>query len=166
MADDPKKDAQLEARFWAAIRKDMTVMLGLGSEIEYRPMTAQLATDEDQGPFWFFASQDSDLVQHLSGMPRPASFHFVSKGHDIWSTVSGTLSLDMDRAMIDRLWNPYVSAWYEKGKDDPNLALLRMDPSHAKIWKDGSSLVAYAMTLFGRDPTQAYKDNIADVSLR
>ena len=54
-----------------------------------------------------------------------------------------------DRAVIDRLWNPFVAAWYEGGKDDPKLLLLRMDLSHAKIWKDGSSLVAYALTLLG-----------------
>jgi general stress protein 26 len=72
----------------------------------------------------------------------------------------------MNRAMIDKLWNPYVSAWYEDGKDDPKLLLLRMDLSHAKIWKDGSSLVAYALTLLGRDPQQDYQDNVASVSLR
>lgn len=166
MADDPKKDAQLEARFWAAIRRDMTGMLGLGSEVEHRPMTAQLASEEDRGPFWFFATKDSDLVRHLSGQPREASFHFVSKGHDLWASVSGTLALDMNRAVIDKLWNPHVAAWYDGGKDDPDLALLRMDADHARIWKDASSLAAYALTLLGRDPTQDYRDNVADVSLR
>ena len=167
MADDASKDDELEARFWKALRKDMTVMLGLGTEIEYRPMTAQFATDEDHGPAWFFTSTDTDLGRHVSqGGAQEASFHFVSKGHDIWATVSGTLQADMNRGMIDKLWNPYVAAWYEKGKDDPTLLLLRMDLSHAKIWKDGSSLVAYALTLLGRDPKQDYQDNTASVSLR
>jgi general stress protein 26 len=167
MADDPKKDAQLEARFWASLRKDMTVMLGLGSEIEYRPMTAQLASEEDRGPAWFFTATDTDLGRHVqqSGA-QEASFHFVSKGYDIWATVSGTLQVDMNRAMIDKLWNPYVSAWYQGGKDDPKLLLLRMDLSHAKIWKDGSSLVAYALKLFGHDPQKDYQANTASVPLR
>ena len=30
--------------------------------------------------------------------------------------------------MIDRLWNPFVAAWFE-GKDDPKLQLLRFDPA-------------------------------------
>jgi general stress protein 26 len=163
---DAEKDAELEARFWAALRKDMTVMLGLGTEIEYRPMTAQFATKEDHGPAWFFTSTDTDLGRHVQGGAREASFHFVSKGHDVWATVSGMLQVDMNRAMIDQLWNPYVSAWYEDGKDDPKLLLLRMDLSHAKIWKDGSSLVAYALTLLGRDPQKDYQDNVASVNLR
>jgi general stress protein 26 len=167
MTDDAKKDAQLEARFWKEIRDDMTVMLGLGSEIEYRPMTAQFATKEDHGPAWFFTSTDTDLGRHVrDGGAQQSSFHFVSKGHDIWATVSGMLQVDQNRAMIDELWNPYVSAWYEGGKDDPKLLLLRMDLQHAKIWKDGSSLVAYALTLLGRDPQKDYQDNVASVPLR
>ncbi len=167
MADSQEKDAELEARFWAALRKDMTVMLGLGSEIEYRPMTAQLATEEDHGPAWFFTSTDTDLGRHVQGGgAQQASFHFVSKGHDIWATVSGTMQVDNNRAMIDKLWNPYAAAWYEHGKDDPKLALLRMDLQHGKIWKDGSSLVAGFLAILGRDPKKDYQDNVAEVSLR
>ena len=42
MADDASKDAEIEARFWTALRKDMTVMLGIGRHQDARPMTAQL----------------------------------------------------------------------------------------------------------------------------
>ncbi len=157
-------DAEITAKFWAALRKDMTVMLGLDREVDQRPMTAQLEGDEDSGPVWFFGAKDSDLVGQLA-TPVDAQFSFVSKGHDVWATVSGTLTLDNDRAMIEALWNPYVAAWYEDGKDDPNLALMRFDASHAKIWLDGSSLIAGVLAIFGRDPKEDYKDNIAEVSL-
>ncbi len=166
MTDDPQKDAAIEARFWAALRKDMTVMLGLGTEIESRPMTAQLEDDENHGPIWFFGNTESDLVEHLGQGAKDASFHFVSKGHDVWATVSGTIQVDNNRAMIDKLWNPYAAAWYENGKDDHKLALLRMDLQHAKVWKDGSSLVAGFLSILGRDPKKDYQDNVADVSLR
>jgi general stress protein 26 len=166
MADDPRKDAELEARFWAALRKDMTVMLILGEEIESRPMTAMLADKEDHGPVWFFTAKDTELVRHLGGGAKEASFHFVSKGHDVWATVSGMIQPDMDRAMIDRLWNPFVAAWYDQGKDDPKLALLRMDLNHAKIWREGNSLAAGFLALLGRDPKKDYQDNVTEGPLR
>ena len=68
--------------------------------------------------------------------------------------------------MIEKLWNPYVAAWYPGGKDDPNLALFRFNADEAKIWKDGSSLVAGVLALFGKDPGKSYEDNVAEVSLR
>lgn len=166
MADDPQKDAEIEARFWKALRSDMTVMLGLGSEIDQRPMAAQLEGKEDRGPVWFFGHTDSDLYEALGERTKEAQFSFASKGHDVWATVAGRLRVDRDRAKIDALWSPQAAAWYENGKDDPKLLLLRFDIDHAKVWKDGSSLIAGFLSILGRDPKQDYKDNVAEVGAR
>ena len=37
---------------------------------------------------------------------------------------------------------PEEGAWYEGGKTDPKLALLRLDPEKAEIWLDASSIIA------------------------
>jgi general stress protein 26 len=156
---------ELEARFWKALRSDMTVMLGLdGVEDGHaRPMTAQV--EGDHGPIWFFASKEQQIVRHL-GQGRRAIATFASKGHDLFATLHGNLSLDDDRATIDRLWNRYVAAWFE-GKDDSKLALLRLDPESAEIWEDASSLIAgLKMFLGAGDPKQDYKDQTAKVDLR
>ena len=67
--------------------------------------------------------------------------------------------------MIDRLWNRFVAAWFEGGKDDPKLALLRLDAERAEIWLDGSSLVAGAKMMLGMDPKKDYKGKVAEVPL-
>jgi general stress protein 26 len=155
---------ELEARFWKALKSDMTMMLGLdGVEDGHaRPMTAQL--EGEGSPIWFFTSKDNGIVKGL-GQGNRAIATFVSKGHDLFATVHGSLAEDTDPAVIDRLWNPYAAAWYEHGKDDPKLALLRLDAEKAEIWLDGSSLVAGVMALFGSDPKKNYKDNVAEVDL-
>ena len=158
-------DAEIEAKFWAALRKDMTVMLSIGRHQDARPMTAQLEGKEDRGPVWFFASTDTVVVQEAEEA-QDATFTFVDKGHGVWANVVGSVTVSRDRARIDELWNPMVAAWYEGGKDDPKLRLLRFDPSEAKIWLDGSSLVAGVLALLGRDPKKDYQDNVAEVSLR
>lgn len=73
--------------------------------------------------------------------------------------------MDKDRAAIDRLWNRFVAAWFEGGKEDPKLALLRFDPQEAEIWLDGSSVMAGIKMLLGFDPKESYKDNVAKVDL-
>ena len=154
---------ELEAKFWKALKSDMTMMLGLdGVEDGHaRPMTAQF--EEERGPIWFFTAKDNAIVQQLSPASR-AIATFASKGHELFATVHGALSLDNDRAVIDRLWNRFVAAWYE-GKDDPKLALLRFDAERAEIWLDGSSVAAGIKMLIGVDPKQDYKDNVAEVVL-
>jgi general stress protein 26 len=156
---------ELEAKFWKALKSDMTMMLGLvGAEDGHtRPMTAQI--EGERGPIWFFTAKDHALVQNLSRGSR-AIATFAAKGHDLFATVHGRLSLDNDRATIDRLWNPFIAAWFEGGKDDPKLALLRLDAERAEIWLDGSSIVAGIKMLFGADPKREYKDQVAEVALR
>ncbi|MFZ0848061.1 MAG: pyridoxamine 5'-phosphate oxidase family protein, partial [Hyphomicrobiaceae bacterium] len=128
---------ELEAKFWKALKSDMTMMLGLdGVEDGHaRPMTAQV--EADRGPIWFFTARDNALVQNLANGDR-AIATFTSKGHDLFATIHGSVRLDNDGAVIDRLWNRYIAAWYQGGKDDPQLALLRLDPERAEIWLDAS----------------------------
>lgn len=156
---------ELEENLWKSLRSDMTMMLGLdGLEDGHtRPMTAQL--EGDRGPIWFFSSKDNVLVENLPRGDR-AIATFTSKGHDLFATLHGKLSLDNDPATIDRLWNRYVAAWFEGGKSDPKLALLRLDPERAEIWLNASSIVAGIKLLFGADPKEQYKDNVANVDLR
>lgn len=154
----------LEKRFWKALKSDRTVMLGLdGVEDGHtRPMT--VLCDGDRSPLWIFTARDNGIVQRLAEGHR-AIATFTSKGHDLYATLHGNLVIDNDRAAIDRLWNPFVAAWYEGGKDDPKLVLLRFDAERAEIWRDGSSLVAGVKMLLGVDPKQDYAGKVAEVRL-
>jgi len=156
---------EIERKFWKALKSDRTVMLGLDG-VEHgqtRPMTAQF--EHDRSPIWFFAGRDNGFVRALQpGQAVIAAFS--SKGHDLFASIAGTLQEDADRAVIDRLWNPFVAAWYEGGKDDPNLVLLRLDASEAEIWLNENNLLAGVKMLFGIDPKQDYADKMAQVDLR
>jgi general stress protein 26 len=35
---------------------------------------------------------------------------FAAKDHDLFATLHGSLSIDTDRTMIDRLWNRFIEA--------------------------------------------------------
>jgi general stress protein 26 len=158
--------AEIEAKFWKSLHDDRTVMLGLtGDDGHSQPMTAQtLDEDESRGPIWFFSAKDTDLVRQLGGSHR-ATLHFSSKAHQLFASVQGDLTASNDRAMIDRLWNRFVAAWYEGGKDDPKLQLLRFDPEHAHVWLNENSLMAGVKLLLGRDPKREYHDKVADITL-
>lgn len=156
---------ELEAKFWKALKSDRTLMLGLdGVEDGHaRPMTAQ--AENERSPIWFFTAKDNALVRLLAKNDR-AIASFVSKGHDLFATIHGRLSVDNDPGTIERLWNPFVAAWYPGGKTDPTLALLRLDAETAEIWLNGSSLVAGVKMLLGVDPRKDYKDKVGEVTLR
>jgi general stress protein 26 len=165
MEEAMSKEADLAAKFWKALKSDRTVMLGLPGDPDGKgqPMTVQFDGDHS-GPLWIFTSNDNDLVVSIGGSERDGLIQFVSKGHDLFATVDGRITVDTDYTTVERLWNPFVAAWFT-GKDDPKLRLLRFEPSHAQIWLNEHSLLAGVKMMFGSDPKQDYKDKVADVEL-
>jgi general stress protein 26 len=161
------KEAELAARFWKKLKSDRTVMLGLAGveDGHSQPMTAQVE-DEDagNGPVWFFSARDTDFVRQL-GEGRRAVAHFAAKDHELFASLDGPLVPCNDRATIDRLWNPFVAAWYPGGKDDPKLQLLRMNPDRLQVWLNDSGVLAGVKLLLGRDPKKEYAGKVADVNL-
>lgn len=159
---DQKQD--LADQFWEKLDDSPFVMLGLKGSGFSRPMTAQI--DEDR-TIYFFASREEQLVQQLA-QSADAMATFASKGHDFFASIAGRLSFDNERQKIDRLWNPMISAWYDKGKDDPDLVLLRFDAAKADVWDatTGSGLKAAWVKLTGGDPGEQMKDdNRAEIAL-
>ncbi len=157
-------DAEITEKFWKALKSDMTVMLGVeGVEHDKtQPMTAQLLDESHY--IWFFTTRDNGLVRGMRQNDR-AIATFASKGHDLFATIDGRLEEDNDRETIDALWSPFAAAWYEGGRDDPNLQLIRLDPSSAQIWLNENSVFAGIKSLLGRDPKQDYRDKVAEVAL-
>ena len=106
-------------------------------------LTAQL--DEDLvDTLFFFVGKDNRLIGKNKAMAQ-----FVSKGHDFFACLSGDLSQNNDPAMIDKLWNNQVEAWFPGGKNDPNLALLRLDIGSAELWETDMSISGRVKMLFG-----------------
>ena len=90
---------------------------------------------------------------------------------NLGKTDSGVVSVTSLWAEEGVYWpmdfEPYTpSHHFEGGKNDPKLALLRLDAERAEIWENASSVVAGIKTLFGADPKQDYRDKVAKVRLR
>lgn len=172
---DESPETRLKKKFWEELQDDRTLMLGLHGvdDDRTRPMTAQVdlaedADEEDGGPIYFFASRNEGVGQDLKDKAR-AIATFVSKGHGLFASIHGTLSEWNGRAVVDRLWNPFVDAWYKEGKDDPNLILIKFNATRAEIWEsDGlGTLKATALKwAFDIDPgKKLQKEHQAEVKL-
>jgi len=154
----------LERKLWKHLHDDRTVMLGIDAENGHtRPMTA--LAEGDRSPLWFFTSRDNELVRLLDA-PRRAIAAFAAKDHALFASIEGRLALDTDRAVVARLWNPFIAAWYEGGQDDPKLALLRLDTDSAQVWLNENSMLAGVKLLLGVDPKKDYADKVGEVDLR
>jgi general stress protein 26 len=158
-------ETEIRDRFWKELKGERTIMLGIdgvpGGGMQ--PMTA-LVEEDDGGPLWVFTSSETELARAV-GDGKPAYATFTGKGHDLFANITGQLIIDNNPVVIDRLWNSWVAAWFEGGKADPKLTLLRFDADHAKIWLNATPLGAAIEWLLHRDPKHSYKDKVAEVAL-
>lgn len=174
--DDQSTEERLGKKFWEEISgHNGFVMLGLQGvdNDRTRPMTAQVvkadgADKGDPGTIYFFASKSEELVRDL-GQSHAAIATFTSKGQDLFAHIHGTLVLDDNPAVVEKLWNPIIASWYEDGKDDPDLALVRFDAVKADVWEASalSTLKAAALKMmFDVDPGKEHqKEHQAAVKL-
>jgi general stress protein 26 len=140
-------------------------MLGLAGvdEGHAKPMTALLDGDRDGGPIWIFPPRTWKSSRRWP--TGRAIGTFSPRGHDLFATIHGMLTVSQDRAVIDRLWSPFIAAWYDGGKSDPKLQLLRFDADRAQVWLNENSLLAGIKLMLGSDPRKEYKDKVAEVKL-
>ncbi|WP_380875140.1 general stress protein [Sphingomonas sp. DBB INV C78] len=157
-------EAEIEARFWKDLKASPFLMIGLvgAADAHAQPMTAFF--DDDHGPIYFFTSRDNNLVSKLT-QSHHAIANYVAKDHDLFASVHGHLNVETNAAVIDHFWNSRIASWYEGGRDDPKLALLRLDTERAEIWLGASSFGAAIKRLLGRDPKADYAGKVAEVQL-
>lgn len=138
---DPK---QLKTDMWKRMEDSPFVMVGpADGSTHSEPLAVQL--DKDQvDTLFFFIGKDNRVVGKTELM-----LQFVSKGHDFFARLKGAGRIDNDRMLIDKLWNKRVEAWFPGGKDDPTLALLRVNIESAELWETDMSITGRAKMLFG-----------------
>lgn len=114
------------------------------NDLHSRPMSVNGDIDPD-GDLWFFTNASSHKVSEIARLPKvnvsfadPANQHYVS--------ITGTAQLVRDREKIEELWKPEFKMWFPEGKDDPEIALLRVNLEKAEYWDSPSSTIAYVLS--------------------
>ena len=102
-------------------------------QIRSRPMQT-LAFDEDES-LWFLMTNDSPKVEEMTDNNQ-VNLSYVSLEDNSYVSVSGAAQILKDQDKIDELWRPEFKRWVPDGKDDPALALLKVNVHKAEYWDD------------------------------
>ena len=108
-----------------------------------RPMSSNGDIDPD-GSLWFFTSASSHKVDEIAKLPK-VSVSFADPDNQRYVSISGTAHLVRDRNKIDELWRPEFKMWFPNGKDDPDVALLRVSTEQAEYWDSPASTIGYVL---------------------
>lgn len=101
-----------------------------------RPMSTQQV--EFDGDLWFFTRASSPKVEEVE-REQHVNVSYAKPEAQRYVSVSGKARLVRDAAKIKELWSPVLKAWFPKGPDDPDLALLKVSVEQAEYWDSPSS---------------------------
>ena len=108
-----------------------------------RPMSSNGQIDPN-GQLWFFTAASSHKVSEITDSPK-VNVSFADPENQHYVSITGLAQLVRDRKTIEELWKPEFKMWFPEGKDDPEVALLRVTLKKAEYWDSPSSTVAYAL---------------------
>lgn len=130
----------LKEKFWDRLQDTRAGMLSTDSAPAV-PMSHH--ADKNSGTIWFITAKDTDLAKSAAASTR-SQFLLSSADESLYARVDGALEAVTDRNMLDEIWSVFAGAWFEDGKDDPDIQLLRFTPREAEVWAtDGSVSFLY-----------------------
>ena len=110
-------------------RSAMLVTRLADGRMHARPMA--VADLDRDGQTYFCTRLDTPKVAELEADPHVA-ITFQSSSQ--FAAINGTARIVHDRALIDTLWSPAWKVWFPKGKDDPALCIIIVEPDEGEFW--------------------------------
>ena len=108
-------------------------------DIHAWPMTTNEASLEAK-EIWFIGDKTSDVVKDLQDNKK-VGLSYATQDAKNYVSISGDAELIDDQDKIDELWSGMDSAFFEQGKNDPDVQLIKVVPHGVECWISGSSTI-------------------------
>jgi general stress protein 26 len=99
--------------------------------LQTRPMSTQEVDDE--GNLWFLSSKSSNKNLELKHDPVVQLFYSNKADYEFLS-VYGRAEIYTDQETIDDKWSPVAKAWFQEGKKDPDVTVIKVIPEDVYYW--------------------------------
>ena len=131
----------LKQEFWDRL-EDITAGMLSAPGAPARPM-AHIVRDGDEGVFWFITANGTDIAEAATGGASATHVVACPKGQ-LFANISGAMSVVTDKQVLDDIWSPMAAAWFEDGRQDDDICLIKFTPASADVWlTDGGGKFLY-----------------------
>ncbi|NNE53643.1 MAG: pyridoxamine 5'-phosphate oxidase family protein [Sulfitobacter sp.] len=128
----------IKADFWDRLKDTRAGMLSADGAPAV-PMSHHIDEENDGSVLWFITNKHTDLAQ-ATAKGVAGQYIVSSKDEQLYARIDGRLSQEKDLKQLDRIWNSFAAAWFEDGRQDDDIALMKFELSKAEVWITGGSL--------------------------
>ena len=90
---------------------------------------------------WFIGHKPSETVDNIKQNPE-VNLAYVTQESDKYLSISGTAELVEDEEKLNELWSVMYNAYFEQGKEDPMVQLIKVVPHGAEYWANGNAIAS------------------------
>lgn len=117
----------------------MTTITADEKHLHACPMTTN-KNELENGKIWFIGDRTTETIKDIEKNPQ-VNLSYTSADHKDFVSINGVAKLIDDKAKLDELWSPIYAAFYEHGKEDPNVQIICVECNGAEYWQSGNSVV-------------------------
>ena len=88
---------------------------------------------------WFIGHKPSETVDNIGQNPE-VNLAYVTQDSEKYLSISGTAELVEDKEKLNELWSVMYNAYFEQGKEDPKVQLIKVVPHGAEYWANGNAI--------------------------
>ena len=122
----------LKSEFWDRMEDVRAAMLGIEGQGRLVAMSPQV-DDDIPGAVWFITAEGTDLAAGVADGARDAQMVVADGKSGLYADVTGSLERSHDREALEEVWSFVSDAWFEGGKNDPDVRLLKFTPRSAEV---------------------------------
>jgi len=100
------------------------------------PMSRQEVDVE--GNIWFIYSSESQFHKYIMENPK-VTLSFSDVKNYKFLNVNGLVEIINDQNLVDKYWNKFIESWFNEGKEDPRIRIIKYIPKEAYYWDNGSN---------------------------
>ncbi|KDN55967.1 pyridoxamine 5'-phosphate oxidase family protein [Flavobacterium seoulense] len=121
-----------------------------------RPMSLQECDQE--GNLWFISSAESNKNFEIKEENK-VQLYFMNNGNAEYLSIYGKAFIYKDRHTIEEKWSSLANAWFEEGKDDPKVTIIRVTPEETYYWDTKAGKFITMLSFIGAALTGKTTDN-------
>lgn len=133
-----------------------------GTDGKYRSRPMAVSDAEFDGHLYFLTGEGSGKVHDLERDPETV-VTFSDTHKSTYVALRGQAEITQDRAAIKAHWSEPARAWFPKGIDDPNIALIKVKIDEAEYWDSPSGkmvmIFGYAKAMVTGEPPKDVGDH-------
>jgi general stress protein 26 len=130
--DDADPDRKLR-KLLKGFRVAMLTTVAPGGALRSRPMATARA--QGDGDVWFLTKSGTPKVDEVQENQR-VNVGYAAPKDGRYVSLSGTATVVTDPQRVQDLWRKRHRRWFPAGKQDPDLAALRVRVDRAEYWDE------------------------------